>query len=70
MPQLAQRFRLDLANSFAGHIELFTDFLEGVIGVHFDTEAHTKHFCFTGCQAGENVLGRLPQAFEQSLIVR
>ena len=43
VPELAQRFRLDLANSLTGHIELLADFLQGVVGVHVDAEAHAQH---------------------------
>src|SRR3546814_6415020 len=34
---------LDLADALAGHRELLADFLEGVVGVHADAEAHAQH---------------------------
>ena len=43
MFQLAQRLGLDLANALAGHRELLADFLQRVIGVHADAEAHAEH---------------------------
>ena len=42
MAQLAQRLGFDLADPLAGHIELLADFLEGVVGVHVDAEAHAS----------------------------
>src|SRR3546814_18521460 len=41
--QLAERFRLDLADAFARHAELLADFLERVVGVHPDAETHAQH---------------------------
>ena len=52
--QLAQRFRLDLADTFAGHIELLADFLERVVGVHADAEAHAQDAFLAGGEAAEN----------------
>jgi hypothetical protein len=43
MLQLAQRLGLDLADALAGHRELLADFLQRVIGVHADAEAHAQH---------------------------
>src|SRR3546814_14622897 len=41
--QLAQRLGFDLTDSLAGDIELLADFLEGVVGVHVDAEAHAQY---------------------------
>src|SRR3546814_1621892 len=41
--QLPERLGLDLADALAGHRELLADFLEGVVGVHADAEAHAQH---------------------------
>src|SRR6185437_16880943 len=41
--ELAQRLGLDLADALAGDRELLADFLERVIGVHADAEAHAQH---------------------------
>ena len=38
--QLAQRFRLDLADTFARHAELLAHFFQGVVGVHANAETH------------------------------
>ena len=42
MLELAQRFRLDLADALAGDRELLADFLQRVVGVHADAEALRK----------------------------
>src|SRR6186997_3345657 len=47
MTQLAQRLRFDLTNALARHIELLAHFFQRVVGVHVDTEPHTKHLGFT-----------------------
>ena len=41
--QLAQRLGLDLTDAFARHRELLADFLQRVVGVHADAEAHAQH---------------------------
>ena len=43
MLQLAQSLCLDLPDAFAGDAELLPDFLQRVIGVHPDPEAHAQH---------------------------
>src|SRR6185312_2169276 len=40
MFELAQRFRFDLADTFAGDAELLAHFFQRVIGVHADAKAH------------------------------
>ena len=64
--ELSQRLRLDLADAFARHVELLADFLERVIGIHLDAEAHAQHFRLARRQAGENVLGGFAQALRRS----
>ena len=44
--QFAQCFRFDLADPFACDIELLAYFLERVVSVHFDAEAHPQYFRF------------------------
>lgn len=39
--ELAQRLCFDLANTFARHAELLTDFFQRMVGVHTDPKAHT-----------------------------
>ena len=63
VPQLAQRLGFDLPYAFTGYIELFTDFLEGVVGIHVDTEAHSQYFGLSCCQATKHVFGGFPQSF-------
>ena len=46
MLQLPQRLRLDLPNPFAGDAELLADFLERMIRIHPDSEAHSEHAFF------------------------
>src|SRR3546814_12062977 len=41
--ELAERLRLDLADTLAGHGELLADLLQSVVGVHADAEAHAQH---------------------------
>src|SRR6478752_10408803 len=43
MLQLPERLRLDLPDALAGDRELLADFLERVVGVHADAEAHAQH---------------------------
>src|SRR6266436_3392001 len=42
MLQLPQRLGLNLTDALAGHRELLADFLQGVVGVHADAEAHAQ----------------------------
>src|SRR6266852_2196603 len=44
--QLAQRPRLDLANTFARDSELLADLFEGVVGLPTDSEAHPQDLLF------------------------
>src|SRR3546814_2831909 len=53
--QLSQRLGLYLADPLAGDVELLADFLEGVVGVHVDAEAHAQHLGLARGQAGEHV---------------
>ena len=61
MLELAQRLRLDLADTFAGDRELLADFFERMVGVHADAEAHAQDTFFTRRQRGENAGRRLAQ---------
>ena len=62
MTQLPERLRLDLADSLAGHVELFADLFERVIGVHVDAEAHTQHLGFARRETGEYRVGGFLEA--------
>ncbi len=44
--QLAQGLGLDLADAFAGHVELLADFFQGLVGAHFDAETHAQDLGF------------------------
>src|SRR6478735_556171 len=57
--ELAQRLRLDLADAFARHAELLADFLQRMVGVHADAEAHAQHALLARRQAGEDAGDRL-----------
>src|SRR3984885_14398746 len=41
--ELAQRFRLDLADALAGNGKLLADFLQRVVGVHAYSKAHAQN---------------------------
>src|SRR3990167_9208884 len=60
--QLAQRLGFDLTNPLAGYIELFTDFLEGVVGIHVDAETHAQNLGFTCREAGKHFACRFFKA--------
>src|SRR6202000_551660 len=62
--QLAQRLGFDLTNPLAGDIELLADFLEGVVGIHVDAEAHAQDLGFTGSEAGKDFAGRFLEALD------
>ena len=64
MPQLPQGLGLDLADAFAGDVELLADLFQGVVGVHVDAEAHAQDLGLAGGEAGEHVLGGLAQALD------
>src|SRR5262249_53130910 len=61
MLQLPQRLRLDLTNALARHRELLADLLEGVIGVHADSEAHPENALLARRERGEHPRGGLAQ---------
>src|SRR3546814_7444879 len=52
---LSQRLGLYLADPLAGDVELLADFLEGVVGVHVDAEAHAQHLVLARGQDGGHV---------------
>src|SRR5450830_575383 len=66
--QLAQRLGFDLANPFTGNVELLTDFLKGVVGIHVDAETHAQNLGFTGSEAGEYFACRFFKALNGSNI--
>src|SRR5690606_26916902 len=59
MAQLAQGLGFYLADALAGDVELLADFLEGVVGVHVDAEAHAQDLRFPRGQPGQHVAHRL-----------
>src|SRR5690606_24122232 len=61
MLELAQRLGLDLADALAGDRELLADFLERVIGIHTDAEAHAKHALLARRERSEHARRRLAQ---------
>ena len=54
MLELAQRFGLNLANTFTRHAELLPDFFKRVVGVHSNTEPHTQYAFFTRGERCQN----------------
>jgi hypothetical protein len=44
--ELPQRFGFDLPNALARNRKLLADFLERVVAIHAETEAHTHHALF------------------------
>ena len=39
-------------NPFTGDVKLFAHFFQSMVGIHFDTKTHTKHFGFSGVECG------------------
>jgi len=62
MPQLPERLRLYLTDAFAGDVKLLADFLERVVGIHVDAEAHPQHLGFAWRQAGKHGMRRFLEA--------
>ena len=61
MLQLPQRLRLDLPDPLARHTELLADFLQLVVGVHADAEAHAENPLFARGERGEDAGGGFAQ---------
>src|SRR5271168_2144761 len=55
LTQLAQRLRLDLPDTLAGDGELFADFLERVVGLLPDAEAHAQDLLLARRQRGQHL---------------
>src|SRR5690554_5067150 len=68
--QFAQGLGFDLTDTLPGYVELFADFFQGVVGVHFNTETHAQYFRFASGQAGQHGAGCLAQAFSRGGIHR
>jgi len=60
--QLSERFSLDLPDSLPSYVKLLAHFLQRVIGVHIDPEAHSKNFRFSGGQPRKDVSGRISES--------
>src|SRR3984957_7758324 len=68
LAQLAERFRLDLADTFAGDGELFADFLKGVVGLLPDAEAHAQDLLLARRESREHLARLLAKvALDSSL---
>src|SRR5438874_4088885 len=70
MAQLAERFRLDLADPFAGHIERTADFLERVLGAVADAEAHLEHLLLARSERAKNLAGLLFEIRDDHMVDR
>src|SRR5215831_18662352 len=68
--ELAQRFRLDLADALARHRELLAHFLERVVGVHADAEAHAEHALLARRERRQHPRRRLAQIGLDSRVQR
>src|SRR6185437_11325341 len=55
--EFAQGLGFDLADAFAGDVELLADFFERVVGVHADAEAHAEHAFLARGERGEDAGG-------------
>src|SRR4051794_13477295 len=54
MFEFPQGFSFNLSDAFAGYAELLANFLQRMIGVHADAEAHAQDALFAGGQARED----------------
>src|SRR5262252_9034429 len=55
MAELAERFRLDLADALTGDLEVLADFFERVVALLADAEPHAKHLLFARREGGEDL---------------
>src|SRR5262249_19107882 len=55
LTQLAQRLRLDLANTFARDGKQFADLFEGAVGPSPDPETHPQDLLFAGRQRRQDL---------------
>ena len=46
MPELPKRLGFDLPDTFSSDVKLLADFLQCMVGVHFDPEAHAQDLGF------------------------
>src|ERR1051326_6407933 len=65
--ELAQRLRLDLTDTLAGHRELLADLFQCVVGVHADAEAHAQHPLLASGQGRQDARRRLAQIEAKAL---
>src|SRR5208282_2538282 len=61
MLEFPQRPGFDLADALARQGELLADFLQRVVGVHADAEAHAQHAFFARYEKSENARRGLAQ---------
>ena len=54
MLQLPERLGLDLADALAGDAELLAHFLQRMVGVHANAEAHAQHALLAGSEARQD----------------
>src|SRR5436305_4525096 len=70
MAQLAERFRLDLADAFAGHVERAADFFERVLGAVADAEAHLEDLLLARGERAQDFVRLLFQVRNDHVINR
>src|SRR5271166_2510607 len=61
LAQLAQRLRLDLANTFARDAEQFADLFEGAVGLQADSEAHPQDLLLAWRQRRQDLARQLAE---------
>src|SRR4051794_3383950 len=63
VPQLAQRFRFDLPDTFARYLEALAYLFQGVLRTVFQSEAHLDHPLLARRQRTQNLGGVLLQVY-------
>src|SRR3954470_3255560 len=63
VPQLAQRFRFDLANTFASDRETATDFFERMLRAVVHAKSHSQHALFTRTQGTKHAFRAFLQVY-------
>ena len=68
--QLRKRFPFDLTDAFAGHIEVFSHFLESPCLAVFQPEAQLEHLSFSFRQSGQKFFDLLAEKDAAGGIIR
>src|ERR1043165_2786518 len=68
--QLAERLRLDLADALAGDLEVLADFLERVIALLADAEAHAEDLLLARRERREHLAGLVREVDADDALAR